>query len=102
MRLIKRMADYIEDEVCGSIDYAKDALEYQYDKPALAKMFFQMAQTEYGHYQALHEMVVKLIQEIKDNGRTVPTGMEEKWEEKHKHLIAKAEEAQVYMNMFNK
>lgn len=72
MRLIKCMAEYMEDEICGAIEYAKDALEYQYDKPALAKLFYQMAQTEYSHFQTLHEQTIKLISEIKDQGREYP------------------------------
>ena len=72
MRIIKKMADYMEDELDGCIEYAKDALEYQYDKPALAKLFFQMAQVEYSHYQALHEQAVKIINEIQEQHREYP------------------------------
>ena len=72
MRIIKKMAGYMEDELDGCIEYAKDALEYQYDKLALAKLFFQMAQVEYSHYQALHEQTVKIINEIQEQHREYP------------------------------
>lgn len=75
MRIIKCLARYMEDEVCGCIEYAKDALEYQYSNSSMAKTFYQMAQTEYGHYQTLHEMTVKLIDEIKEQGRAYPQEM---------------------------
>lgn len=78
MRMIKTMAHYMEDEICGAIEYAKDALEYQYDKPVLAKLFFQMAQVEYSHYQALHEQTVKIINEIQEQHREYPKWMIEK------------------------
>lgn len=100
MRLIKCMTHYMEDEICGCIEYAKEALEYQYDKPVLAKIFFQLAQTEYSHYQILHEQTVQLVNELQAQGRTYPAAMYDKWQVKHNKLIEKAEEAQTFMNMF--
>lgn len=78
MRLIKNLACRMDSELCGCIDYVKIALEYQYDKPALAKVAFQIAQTEYQHYQMLHEQTVQLINEIKEQGRTIPRSMFDK------------------------
>lgn len=75
MRLIKCMSHYMEDEVCGAIKYAKEALEYQYDRPTLAKIFFQLAQTEYSHYQTLHEQTVQLVKELENQGRQYPLEM---------------------------
>lgn len=100
MRIIKKMADYMEDELDGCIEYAKDALEYQYTRAALSKNFYQMAQAEYGHYQLLHESVVKLIEEIKQQGKNYPQKMLDKWESQHRKFIEKAEEAQMYLNMY--
>lgn len=100
MRIIKQLACYLEDEICGSIDYAKDALEYQYERPELSRLFFQMAQVEYSHYETLHEQIFKIINDIKNEGRTYPQKMKNEWEEKHKKLIEKAEEAQMYLNMY--
>lgn len=68
----------MEDEVCGAIEYAKEALEYQYSRPNLAKLYYQMAQVEYGHYQALHEQAVKIISEIQEQERVYPQEMKNK------------------------
>ena len=100
MRLIKCLSHYMEDEICGCIKYAKDALEYQYSKPNMAKIFFQMAQTEYAHYQTLHEQVVKLIDEIQEQKREYPQKMYNQWDCKHRELIEKAEIAMTYLGMF--
>lgn len=59
-----------------------------------------MAQAEYGHYQLLHESAVKLIEEIKQQGKNYPQKMLDKWDSQHRKFIEKAEEAQMYLNMY--
>lgn len=100
MRLIKHLAEQIEDEVCGVTEYAKDALEYKYSRPQLADMYYKLANTEYNHVTQLHEAVVKIAEEAKNKNIEVPQKMTEKWDKKHKEIIEKMAEAKLYLNMY--
>lgn len=100
MRLIKHMAEQIEDEVCGVTEYAKDALEYKYSRPQLAEMYYKLANTEYSHVTMLHEAVVKIVEEANTKGVEVPQKMKDKWDEEHKEIIEKMAEAKLYLGMY--
>lgn len=100
MRLIKHLSEQIEDEVCGAIEYAKDALEYKFSRPQLAELYYKLANVELNHVNELHEAVVKITGEAKEKKVEVPNFMVEKWEEKHRKMIEKMAEAKIYIGMF--
>lgn len=100
MRLIKHMAEQLEDEVCGAIEYAKDALEYKFSRPQLAELYYKLANVELTHVNELHEAVLKIVEEAKGKNITVPQEMMEKWECKHRKLIDKMAEAKIYIGMY--
>lgn len=100
MRLIKHLSEQIEDEVCGAIEYAKDALEYKFSRPQLAELYYKLANVELNHVNELHEAVVKITEEAKGKKVEVPNSMVEKWEEKHRKMIEKMAEAKIYIGMF--
>lgn len=100
MRLIKHLSEQIEDEVCGAIEYAKDALEYKFSRPQLAELYYKLANVELNHVNELHEAVVKITEEAKGKKVEVPNFMVEKWEEKHRKMIEKMAEAKIYIGMF--
>ena len=98
MRLIKCLAAQMKDELCGAKEYVILALEHQKERPQLANLYYQMAQTEYQHYKSLHDQTTSIIDEI--DKINVPNDMVDSWERKHKKLISKAAEVQIYMNMY--
>ena len=98
MRLIKCLATQMKDELCGAKEYIILALEYQKEKPQLANLYYQMAQTEYQHYKNLHDQAISIINET--DKTNVPNDMIDSWERKHKKLISKAAEIQIYINMY--
>ena len=101
MRLIKHLSEQIEDEVCGVIEYAKDALEYKATRPQLAEMYYKLAMTENGHVAQLHDAVVKIIEETKNKHNIeIPQFMINKWEKKHKYIIEKMAEAKLYLSLY--
>ena len=100
MRIIKHLADQIADEVDGMLEYAKDALEWKYLDPELSKVYFDLAKVEYSHVDKLHAQVARKIEETK-NMQIQPTEvMLAKWEEIHKDLIARTNEAKTYLDMY--
>lgn len=100
MRLIKHLSEQIEDEVCGVIEYAKDALEYKSTRPQLADMYYKLAVTENNHVTMLHDAVVKIVEEAQNKNVEVPQFMLNKWEAKHRKMIEKMAEAKVYLSMY--
>lgn len=94
------MADFMKDEIAGGKEYAIMALELQYSRPALADLFYKMAQTELVHFDALHEHTIKMIEEYQAKGKKVPEKMMDKWNKKHTEMIICKEEVQTYLNMY--
>ena len=75
MKIIQKMAEMIIDEAEGAEHYAKKAIMYKDERPALGKMFFTLANEELGHVNALHGAVVDLINEYKQKNGDPPEGM---------------------------
>lgn len=100
MRIIKELAEQINDEVEGVTEYAKAALTYKADRPALADVYYRMAQTEYGHVGMLHDQVVKIVKEAEETKTDVPPAMRQKWDDEHKAIIAKMAEAKTFLGMY--
>jgi ferritin len=101
MRIIKQLAHQINDEVCGALEYAKDAVEYKATHPRLAEQYHSMAQTEYKHANALHEYAVEEIKKTRESGITPPQKMLNKWDSQHNELIEKLAEAKTYIELYN-
>ena len=100
MRIIKHLAEQIEDEVDGMCEYAKDALEWRYNDPELSKVYFELAKVEYGHVDKLHAQVARKIEEAKKLDMQPSQQMLAEWDRIHKELIAKTAEAKVYLDMY--
>jgi rubrerythrin len=100
MRIIKCLAK----QMCGEIEsvkkYAINALEYRKSDPELAKLYHELAEIEYDHANRLHEQAVQKIKEIEETGTSIPSFMKSKWDEAHGKMIAKAEEAKKFMDMW--
>lgn len=90
----------MKDEIEGAKEYAINALEYQRSRPALADLYYKMAQVEMNHFTALHEQTVQIIEELKQQKNNIPEGMLKKWEEKHREMIICQQEAQTYINLY--
>lgn len=100
MRVIKELAEQITDEVDGVTEYAKAALTYKTERPALAEVYYRLANTEYGHVTMLHEQVAKIVKETEATAKDVPPAMRQKWDEEHRAIIAKMAEAKTYLSMY--
>ena len=100
MRIIKHLSEQIADEIDGMMEYAKDALEWKYSDPELAKTYYELAKIEYGHVDKLHAQVVRKIEEAKNLSIKPTEQMLAKWDELHKEMIAKTAEAKTYLDMW--
>lgn len=100
MRVIKELAAQINSEVDGVTEYAKAALTYKVERPALADVYYRLANTEYNHVTMLHDQVAKIVKEAEAAQAEVPPAMRQKWDEGHKAIIAKMAEAKTYLGMY--
>lgn len=100
MRIIKHLAEQIQEEVTGAEEYAKDALEHRLTDPELSKLYIELAKTEYNHVQRLHEQIIRKIEEAKKSAIEPPESMLNTWDEKHKKLIEQMAKAKTFIEMY--
>lgn len=101
MRIIKKIAEQIEDEVHGAEEYIKCAIKYKNEYPALAETYYGLSVTEKNHADALHTEVLKIIDSLKMKSE-VPQYMVEMWEEEHDEIIEKMSKVKVMIEMYKR
>lgn len=100
MRIIKKLAEQINDEVDGAIDYAMEALDCKVEDPELSRFYFELAKTEYGHMEKLHDQVLRKIKEAREKNTDPPQWMLNKWDKQHKAAMEKAAKAKTLIEMY--
>ena len=75
MKIIKELAEMINDEVKGAACYAKKSVLLKDEYPELAKTFFTLANEELEHVKILHGAVAKMIEEYRAENGEPPEGM---------------------------
>ena len=92
MKIIKKISEMIIDEAEGAECYAKKALMYKDERPALAKMFYNLATEELGHVNVLHNAVVELIDEYRAKEGEPPEAMKAVYDYLHEKQIEEVAE----------
>lgn len=100
MLLVKVLADQACDEAEGMAEYALDAMNYRATRPELASAYYKMALAEQEHFKTLHGFVLKAKEEAEKGGVEVPPGMLERWDAKHREMMAKYSEAKALLEMY--
>jgi ferritin len=90
MRLIEKLSDMIEEEIRDAEKYAKCALTYKTDKPEVARTFHALSMQELEHMQALHNLVVALIDEYRKTHGDPPAEMQARYDWLHERHIEHA------------
>lgn len=86
MRIIKKIAEQMKEEIASVKEYAKLATHYKTEQPTLAKVYYDAANDELKHADMLHAEVVKLIEKQKSIEPPPPV-MLELWEYEHKEYV---------------
>lgn len=90
MKLIQKLSDMIEEEICDAEKYARCALEYKDSDPGMADMFYKLSTDEMGHMSILHGQVVNKIEAYRREKGEPPEAMMMLYNIMHKKHIGSA------------
>ena len=100
MEIIKKLSDMISGELEDAEHYAKCALKYKDDRPSLSRLFYQLSQEEMDHMGRLHEAVVGIIKEYREENGEPPASMQAVYDYLHEKQIEEAAEVKKYLDMY--
>lgn len=100
MQVIKKIADYISEELEGAENYAKCALKWKDERPELAKVFYEISTDEMRHVSLLHGEVAKIIEEHRKEKGEPPAAMMAVWDYVHEKHIEEANEVRMLQNQY--
>ena len=102
MKLIRDLEESISDEISDIKKYAKWAAELKETHPTLAQVLYNISVQEDGHQAAIHNEVVKIIEEHRRTHGEPPTSMLAVYEFIHQQHIDKLAEARMYQDVYKK
>lgn len=100
MKLIEKLTDRIDEEIEDVKYYAKLATEVKAEYPTLAQVLFNISTQEDGHQAAIHNEVVKIIEEHRRTHGEPPAAMMAVYDYLHKKSIDKLAEARMYQDVY--
>lgn len=100
MKIIEQLYDMIDEELDDACKYVKAAIKHKEQYGSLAQTFYTLATDEMKHSTMLHDEVVKLVNEYRNNGEEVPSGMQAVYDYLHDKKIEKANRIKVYMEQY--
>lgn len=99
MQIIKSISEKIDDELHDAEKYIKCAYRVREQYPQLAGTYYQLSLEEMKHVTLLHESVVRIINEYKQN-HDVPEGMQVLYDYLHDRQIKWAEKIKLKQEQF--
>lgn len=99
MKLIEKLSAMVDEEIEDATKYAKCALEYKDECPALAKTFYELSGEEMHHMTMLHAEVAGVIQKYRQEHGEPPEGMKSLYDYLHRKQIERAAEVRRLQDM---
>ena len=90
MKVIEELADNIDDELSDAEKYIDLACNHKEKDRVLADKYFDLSLEEMKHMSALHDQVVRLINDYKKNNPEVPQAMQAVYDYIHKKHMQRA------------
>ena len=100
MKIIQKLSDYIEDELCDAKKYATEAVKCKTEYPELSKLFYDLSGEEMGHMERLHKAVVGMIEKYRREHGEPPENMMAVYDYLHEKQIEKATEVRMIQDMY--
>ena len=100
MELIKKLSAMVDDEIEDAKKYAKCALKYRDEDPALAKTFFDLSSDELRHMSLLHDEVVEEIEKYRKAKGEPPEAMQAVYDYLHERQIESAQGVKHYQSLY--
>lgn len=100
MKLIRDLEEMIEDEIRDIEKYAKMAAQVKDEHPALAQVLYNISVQEDAHHAALHNEVVRIVEEYRRTHGEPPAAMMAVYEFMHKRHIDKIAEARRFQDIY--
>ena len=100
MKIIKCLAEKIDEELHDADEYIGLAMEWKGEHPETAKVFYELSLEEMGHVDKLHANVAALISEYRQTTGEPPKEMQVLYNWLHEKHIAEAMKIKVKQGMF--
>lgn len=100
MKLVEKLSEMIDEEIEDAGKYAKCALKYKEENPALSKTFYDLSTDEMRHMTLLHDEVARIIAQYRKENGEPPTAMLAVYDYLHEKQIEKAKEVKDYQAMY--
>ena len=100
MKIIRCLAEKIEEELEDAGKYIELAMKWKAEEPETADLFYELSTEEMGHMDKLHQEVTELISDYrKDNGEP-PKEMMTLYEYLHEKHMKTATEIRIRQRMY--
>ena len=100
MKIIKCLAEKVEDELKDASEYVELALKWKAEEPEAADLFYELSKEEMNHMERLHKQAQELIEEYRKEHGEPPEGMLVLYNYLHEKHIANATEIRVKQGMY--
>lgn len=101
MRLIHKVICQAMEEAKGAQEYAQCAISFKVERPQLAQMYYDLANTECGHATSLHDKALLLI-ENKRKESQYSADVQEFCDERTAAIVHEIAEAKAMLEMYHK
>ena len=100
MKIIKCIAEKIEEELHDADAYIELALSWKDEQPGAANVFYELSTEEMGHVDKLHAEVTELISDYRQKTGEPPKDMLTLWNYLHEKHVAEAMKIRVKQGMY--
>ena len=100
MKLIRDLEEMIEDEIHEIKKYAKMAAHVKDEHPSMAQTLYNISVQEDAHQAALHNEIVKIIEEYRRTTGEPPAAMMAVYDFMHKRHIDDLADARKYQDVY--
>lgn len=102
MKLIEKLADHINEELCDAQAYAEWALTERDEHRQLAEALYNLSVDETRHADILHNEVVRIINEYRQTRGEPPAEMMAVYGYLHRKSIEKADHAKLTQSQYKR